>query len=364
MALKVMLSSVSRGLADVRDSIDPVLKILKYGVIRFETVTKALSVPPRTTCVAMVEDCDIYLLILGEEYGDPMPTTGRSPTEEEWTVARSLGKPTVVFKKSGMKPGPEQTAFIKKVEDDETGVWRHSFIDIPDLLSQLEGALETAAETLRPAAPTPLAAPVAVQWLQSAAGIFTGAGTVLETHVLPVGGSTALPAATFGDLKRVISTVGQEAGIFEVGQAIDFTVTEAAVTAQASRDGRPAAGVRVGRNRSVSIWESLPTSQRFGALLDEVQFTRQVARDLRLAAALRVLDTDQVAVAAGFEDVSMLGTPTEYGTGMSMPFAIGGNKQVHPEPGESWPLQVLAVGADDIAREVVAGLMLRLQAGR
>lgn len=65
MALKVMLSSVSRGLANVRDSIDPVLKILKYGVIRFETVTKALSVPPRATCVAMVEDCDIYLLILG-----------------------------------------------------------------------------------------------------------------------------------------------------------------------------------------------------------------------------------------------------------------------------------------------------------
>src|SRR6185369_14651183 len=107
MALKVMLSSVRRGLADVRDSIDPVVKIVKYGVIRFETVVKT-PVPPRATCVAMVEESDIYLLILGEEYGDPMPGTGLAPTEEEWTVARNLGKPTVVFKRALMNPGPEQ----------------------------------------------------------------------------------------------------------------------------------------------------------------------------------------------------------------------------------------------------------------
>jgi hypothetical protein len=360
MALKVMLSSVRRGLADVRDSVDPVLKILKYGVIRFEMVVKT-PVPARATCVAMVEDCDIYLLILGEEYGDPMPGTGQAPTEEEWTVARSLGKPTVVFKKSGMNPGPEQAAFIKKVEDYETGVWRHTFSDTPDLISQLEGALATAADALQPAAPGPLASPVAVPWLQSGSGIYTGAGTVLETHVLPIGGGASLPAATFGDLKRVVSSVGQDAGIFEVGQAIDYTVNETAVIAEASRGRRPAAGIRVSRNRSVSIWEGLPTSLHVGALIDEAQFSRRVARDLRIAAGLRVLDSDRVAIAIGFEDVSMLGTPAEFGTGMTLPFAMG-NKQVHPEPGESWPLRAIAVGADDIAREVVAGLMLRLKA--
>ena len=364
MALKVMLSSVVRGLADVRDAVAPVIKILRYDVIRFETVVKT-PVPPRATCVEMIEDSDIYLLILGEEYGDPMPGTGLAPTEEEWTVARNLGKPTVVFKKSGMTPGPEQAAFIKKVEDYETGVWRHSFSSAADLISQLEGALAAAADALQPASPTPLTSPVDVPWLQSASGIYTGAGTVLETHVVPAGGTAALPAATFGDLKRVIAGVGQDTGIFEVGQAIEFTVTDTAVTAQASRDGRrPAAGVRVGRNRSVSIWESLPTSQRFGALLDEAQFARRVARDLRLADGLRVLDSERVAVAAGFEDVSMLGTPAEYGNGMSLPFGMGGVKRVHPEPGESWPRRALAVGAEDIAREVVAGLMLRLQTRR
>jgi hypothetical protein len=55
----------------------------------------------------------------------------------------------------------------------------------------------------------------------------------------------------------------------------------------------------------------------------------------------------------------MLGTPNPYG-GMSLPFAMG-SKHVHVEPTHTWPLRALAVGADDIAREVVAGLMLRLQ---
>ena len=122
--------------------------------------------------------------------------------------------------------------------------------------------------------------------------------------------------------------------------------------------------MRVGRNRSVSVWESLPTSLQMGAILDEAQFARRVARDLRLAAGLRVLDTERVTIAVGFEDVSMLGTPAEYGTGMTLPFMIGSNKQVHPEPTDAWPLRALAVGADDIAREVVAGLMLRLKGNR
>jgi hypothetical protein len=361
MVLKVMLSSVRRGLADVRDAAAPVIKILKYDVIRFESVVKT-PVPPRASCVQMVEDCDIYLLILGEEYGDPMPGTGKAPTEEEWSIARNLGKPTVVFKRSGIRPGAEQTAFIKRVEDYETGVWRHAFTDAADLISQLEGALAVAAEALQPAVAAPLASPVTVPWLEGRSGIYTGAGTVLETHVIPVGSVAPLPAATLGDLRRVIAGAGQDSGMFEVGQAIDFTVGETAVIGQADGDRRrPKAGIRIGRSRTVSIWEALPTSQHIGAVLDEPQFVRRVARDLRIAAGLGVVESEQVAVAVGFEDVSMLGTPAEFGTGMSLPFAMGGNQGAHLEPTDAWPFRALAVGADDIAGEVVAGLILRLQ---
>ena len=359
MPLKVMLSSVRRGLADVRDAIAPVIKILRYDVVRFETVVKT-PVPPRATCVAMVEDSDIYLLILGEEYGDPMPGTGLAPTEEEWTVARNLGKPTVVFKKTGINPGPEQSAFIRRVEDYETGVWRRTFTDTADLISQLEDALASAAEGLRPATAMPLLSHVSVPWLATSSGIYSP-GTVLETHVLPAADGSRFPAATFSDLKRVIASAGQEGGIFDLGEAIEFAVTEAAVVAHAMPDRRrAAAGVRVGRDRSVSIWESLPTSMHLGAVIDEDQFVRRVARDIRIAANLRVLEGERVAIAAGFEDVSMLGIPAEYGTGMTLPFAVGGDRQVHVEPIESWPLRALASAADQIAQEAVAGIMLRL----
>jgi hypothetical protein len=365
MALKVMLSSVRRGLADVRDAADPVIKILRYGVIRFETVAKT-PVPARVTCVAMVEESDIYLLILGEEYGDPMPGTGLAPTEEEWTVARSLGRPTVVFKKAGINPGPDQAAFIEKVEGYETGVWRRTFTDAADLISQLEEALATAAESLQPAASAELPSPISVPWIEGSHGFYTGAGTVLETHVIPVGYTGSLSAVSLGDLRRTIARASEDHGLLEVGQAIEFTTSETAVVAQAQRDGRrrPEAGVRIRRDRVVSIWEGLPTSLGIGAVLDEAQLGDRIARDLRLAAELGVLNAELVAIGVGFDDVSMLGIPAEYGSGMTLPFAMGAGKAVHLEPTDAWPTRALAVGAYDIALEILARLMLRLQAHR
>lgn len=359
MALKVMLSSVRRGLADVRDSAAPVIKILKYDCIRFEDVT-GLPVPPRAVCVQMVEACDMYLLILGEQYGDPMPGTGSAPTEEEWTVARNLGKPTVVFKKSGITPEARQNEFIRKVEDYETGVWRHSFDDIPDLLRQLEGALTDASATLQPVTLRPLTTPIAVPWRETSdRGDYTGAGTVLETHVIPVGTVAPLAASSFADLRRQLARAGQDHGLFEDGQALDFPVTEASVAARAKPDGRrPEAGLRVQRGRSLSVWESLP-QQVGGSILDEPQLRGRAARDLRLVAALQLVGAEDAAIAIGFDRVDMLGKATGP-NGMTYPF-MGRTGPVHLEPTDIVPTRALGVGADDLATELVARLVLRLE---
>ncbi len=359
---KVMLSSVRRGLADVRDAAAPVIKILKYEPLRFEDVT-GQPVPSRAVCIQLVEDCDIYLLILGELYGDPMPGTGLAPTEEEWTFARNLGKPTVVFKKSGISPELRQAEFIRKVEDYETGTWRHSFKNIGDLLSQIERALATAAEALQPVVPRELAAPVIVPWREAERGIYTGAGTVLETHIIPLDGAAPLPATSFGELTRSLARAGQDHGLFEVGQALDFPTTETTIAARAKADGRqPEAAVRVARGRAISVWESLP-SHIGGSLLDESQFRTRVARDLRLAAALELTGSEYAAIAVGLNDVTMLAIPNGP-SAMSLPFAAGDAGPVHLEPTDSWPMQALAIGAPEIATELVARLMLRLRARR
>jgi hypothetical protein len=43
-----------------------------------------------------------------------------------------------------------------------------------------------------------------------------------------------------------------------------------------------------------------------------------------------------------------------------LPFAMSGGKPVRLEPTDAWPTRALAGGADGIARELVARLMLRL----
>ena len=79
-------------------------------------------------------------------------------------------------------------------------------------------------------------------------------------------------------------------------------------------------------------------------------------------AALGVVDSERVAIAVGFNDVSMLGIPS--GGGMTLPFAVGGGGPVRLEPTDIWPTRALAVGAYGIAQEVVARLMLRLNSRR
>ena len=362
MVLKVMLSSVRRaGLGDIRDVIAPVIKILGYEVVRFEDVLGG-SLPSRAVCVDLVEKSDIYLLLLGAEYGEAIAGTGLAPTDEEWTIARNRGKPIVVFRQSGVTFEPAQQAFISKVGDYETGVWHYSFRDAKDLIPQLEEALARAADELRPTAPRPLTQAVVVPWREANRGIYASGGTVLETHVIPVGAASPLAAAAFRELDRSLARAGQDHGLFEMARGLDSDTSPNAVTVRAKPDGRgPEAALRVSRDRTVSVWESLPSEEgQFGAFLNEAQFRDRVARDLRLVASLGVITAEDAAVAVGFEDVSMLGIPGR-GSSVSLPFAAGGSRAVHTEPAEAWPTRLLAIAADQIATELVANLMLRLR---
>lgn len=357
MRLKVMMSSVRRGLAEVRDAIAPVADILGYEPVRFETFTQQ-PVPPRAVCVDAVKASDIYLLLLGELYGDPMPGTGLAPTEEEWKVARSLGKPIVVFKQEGITPEPRQAQFIAEVENYESGVWRGTFKDIPDLIAKLKSALASAAEFLQPVMLRALAQSVSVPWREPDRGIYTGAGTVLETHIVPIGAMESVPASAFNELSRILSRVGRDHGLFDDSRALEFPKTESSVGAWAKPDGRqPEAGLRVARNRVISIWESLP-SRIGGSILDEAQLRGRVGRDLRIGGALELLGTDEAAVAIGLDRVDSLGIATGP-TSMSYPFA-GRSGPLRLEPSDSVPVRAIALGAEEIANELVARLLLRL----
>src|SRR6266498_923998 len=105
---------------------------------------KLLCRPPG---LAGVEAADVYLLLLGEHYGEPLPDTGKAPTEEEFTVAKRRGIPILVFRKTGIDPDDRQREFIARVGDYQQGRFWKEFGDNGRLaIVVLEALREVAAE--------------------------------------------------------------------------------------------------------------------------------------------------------------------------------------------------------------------------
>ena len=355
-----MISSARRGgLGPVRDAAAPFLDAAGYVPIRFEDET-AKPVPSRAVCVDMVKRCDIYLLLLGAAYGDPMPDTGLSPTEEEWTVARNEGKPIVVFRAEGIAAEPRQEAFLLEVEAYQTGVFRGTFTDTADLLRKLKAALAAAAATMQPMRPRPLPVRVEVPWRARGRALDAGRSPALETHIFPIGGVDPLRAVSFSDVSRRLARVGRDHGLFGEGDPLSFPVTEQSVTAELETGiHRPAAGVSITISRIVSVWEALPT-QMLGAAYDEVQIAAQIARDARLVAALDLISTDEVAIAVGIDRVDMLGQPTGPNS-MTFPFMFSGPDSARLDPTDAYATASLARIAPELGQELAARLTLRLQ---
>jgi hypothetical protein len=360
MALKVAISSVRRGgLGAVRDAVRPVIQILGYEPVRFEEQT-AQPVPSRAICVDMIKRSDLYLLLLGGEYGDPMPDTSLAPTEEEWTIARNEGKPIVAFRQTGVTPEPRQTAFISEVEAYATGIFRDTFKDTGELLGKLREALAAGAATIQPMRPRRLGAPVAIPWRPEDRSFGYVGGIVLETHVVPVDQVDRLGAAGFADISRRLARAGREHGLFSEGDPLVFAITEEQVAAQ--RDAAsplPEAGVSISADRAMTVWDALPT-QAFGTVYDEAEIANRIARDLRLAVALDLLAGEEVTIAIGINRFDMLGQITGPNS-MAFPFMGSGAGAARLESLEAYTTAGLVRTADELGRELAARLTLHLQ---
>jgi hypothetical protein len=357
MALKVMLSSVRRDLADVRDSAAALIDALGYECVRFEDVTTE-SIPPRAVCVQMVERSDIYLLLLGGRYGDPMPDTDMAPTEEEWAVARRLGKPTVVLIREGVEREPRQAEFITRVRSYQDGAWRGTFRDIPDLLLRLKADLANAAEDIMGPVSEALAHPVVVPWRDLGSRNVTYR-SVLEVVVLPLEPVDPVRATSLPDLERLVARAGQDHGLFEMDEALRLRSTAEGVTAEVEPGGRRTGpGITVSRDHIVTIWQEL--AGEMGPVVHGPGWEAAIARALRLADELGVLAGHTVTVAIRLVGVASLGVVTGPHT-RTMPF-VGRPDPLVLEPTRAYPRGRLARASGDIARELVAELLLRLPA--
>jgi hypothetical protein len=80
---------------------------------------------PQVTCLSGLRQSALMILILGAHYGAKQPS-GLSATHEEYREAKDRC-PVIAFVEEGVKRDPDQAAFVKEVQNWETGLYRDGF---------------------------------------------------------------------------------------------------------------------------------------------------------------------------------------------------------------------------------------------
>ncbi len=144
MKKRIFISSVQKELAEERRAIkdfitkDPLLSRFIGGVFLFEDIP-ARDRKPDDIYLAEVEQCDIYLAILGNTYGWKNPD-GKSPTELEFDYATETGRERLVFVKGDDDAGREP-AMVELIRKAGNQLTRRRFADIPGLIREVYASL-------------------------------------------------------------------------------------------------------------------------------------------------------------------------------------------------------------------------------
>lgn len=127
--IKLMISSRVNGLEGERDVISklfenhPMIELI--GAVPYATASRSNSSANET--VKMARECDLYILILGSEFGMELPN-GKSATEVEYDAAfRQDPTKILVFLKDEEIKSEKQKAFIDRVCNYYSGYWRTTF---------------------------------------------------------------------------------------------------------------------------------------------------------------------------------------------------------------------------------------------
>jgi len=140
----VFISSVQKELAEERRGIkdfltnDPLLRRFVSEVFLFEDIP-AGDRKPDDIYLGEVRQCDIYIAILGNEYG-PKNEAGKSATELEFDEATRTHRERLVFVKGDddSKRSPEMAELVGKAGKQVT---RRRFSDTPGLIREVYSSL-------------------------------------------------------------------------------------------------------------------------------------------------------------------------------------------------------------------------------
>lgn len=148
--MKVFISSVVQGFKEFRSAAKDAVETLDLSPIMSEHFG-ARPYSSQQACLTEIDQCDVYLLILGAHYGyEQEPNI--SVTQQEFRQAIFRRKPILVFvQKTNFDD--KQVVFVNEVSDYKQGFFRASFSDAAELtkliiqgLSRLEKAKNAISE--------------------------------------------------------------------------------------------------------------------------------------------------------------------------------------------------------------------------
>jgi len=373
----VFISSVRRGLEEERDYLPGLLKASGHVPRRFEDFS-AQPVPSRDACLAGVEASEVYLLLLGQHYGEPLPDTGKSPTEEEFTVARLRGMPVVVFRKAGVAADEFQQDFIARMGGYQQGRFWKEFRDTGELAVAVLDALRAIGEqgaALRwePAVPEP-----AVRWRSERAALADGSAgyiPVLELHLASVVGGPVLPVGALEPLASRLGRAGRDGGLFPESASVDLGSDAFSAWARSSarsagggwnrarRDGP--AGVAADRDGSVMSFRPLARDD-LGSLVSLPVLAADLEPMLRLGHELLPPGITDFVPAAGLGPVTqvMEGDPADLGRRTSSGIRMSAQAPVRTAADAKVAAAALPAAIPEIASELAARILAELRTRR
>jgi hypothetical protein len=139
----VFLSSLARGdMHDIRKGAKEAIESLSMHPVMFET-EGANEQNSRSALLGRIPDCDVYLLLLGAEYGE-RGKNGLSPTEEEYEEALAAGLPVLGLVQEAVEHEERQTQFINRVRGPwEDGHFAPAFTNQTDVVTAVVKALSS-----------------------------------------------------------------------------------------------------------------------------------------------------------------------------------------------------------------------------
>jgi hypothetical protein len=374
--MRVFISSVRTGLEAERDALPALIEATGHEAVRFEDFG-AQPEPSREVCIAAVRSSDVYVLLLGPNYGYVFPETGQSATHDEWVAAVQQGMPKLVFRKNvpDGETEPRQAEFIETVRDYATGVFYATYGDVADLMPQVVEKLRELAAAPNPLTYQSLASGAATfswrtDWEPDRSAWGTGGNDrgVVELHIVPLDGPPRP-----GRVMRAISDnlVGRlrEFGALSASEGVEPRTSSTEAVVELPEPPRTGSGigetyesrlrgVRLDAAGQLSVWWTLPGDSMAG-ILDPAELTKMTAEQLRLAGATGLLDGERFAVAIGLAGSLMMVAEGKV-TGVprsSASFGMNSDAPVRVLPDESVSASAFDRGAEEVARTLVDALL-------